>query len=323
MELAAQRQDIGFAVEAFGISERRACGLLGVWRSSCRYRRKPDRNEKLRGQLVALAHERPRFGYRRLGVLLSREGQQINHKRLFRVYREEGLSVKRKRRKRLVRTGINRPVLTAPNNEWSLDFVYDALATGRSVRVLSIVDNFTRECLALEVDSCFSSQRVTRVLDKVIAQRGTPKALRMDNGPELTSRHFLAWCVEQKIATNYIQPGKPMQNGHIESFNGRLRDECLNASWFRNLFDARGRIASWRDDYNGSRPHSSLAYRTPNDFAAQWQRPSSSSTSIPQPEPPVKATLTARWGAALTDEPGCKTPPEKRTKGSHDGMLTC
>jgi putative transposase len=259
-----------------------------------------------------------RFGYRRLGVLLSREGQHVNHKRLFRVYRAAGLSVKRNRRKKLVRVGVSRPVLTAPNTEWSLDFVYDALATGRSVRVLSIVDNFTRECLALEVDSCFASQRVTRVLDSLIAQRGAPKALRMDNGPELTSRHFLAWCIERKIATNYIQPGKPMQNGHIESFNGRLRDECLNASWFRNLFDARGRIESWRDDYN-----SSLAYRTPNDFAAQWQRPSSSSTSIPQPEPPVKATLTARSRAALTDEPGYKTPPEKRTKGSHDGVLTC
>lgn len=136
------------------MSERRACGLLGVWRSSCRYRRRPDRNEKLREHLIELAHERPRFGYRRLGVLLSREGQHINHKRLFRVYRAAGLSVKRNRRKRLARVGVSRPALTAPNSEWSLDFVYDALATGRSVRVLSVVDNFTRECLALEVDSC-------------------------------------------------------------------------------------------------------------------------------------------------------------------------
>jgi putative transposase len=134
-------------VKTFGISERRACGLFGVWRSSCRYQRKPDRNEKLREQLVELAHERPRFGYRRLGVLLAREGQQINHKRLFRVYRAAGLSVKRNRRKKLVRVGVSRPVLTAPNHEWSLDFVHDALGTGRSVRVLSVVDNFTRECL--------------------------------------------------------------------------------------------------------------------------------------------------------------------------------
>jgi len=256
-----------------------------------------------------------RFGYRRLGVLLAGEGHYVNHKRLFRVYREEGLSVKRIRRKKLVRAGVSRPALTAPNEEWSLDFVCDALATGRALRVLSIIDNFTRECLAIETDTSLASQRVTRVLDDVIARRGSPKGLRLDNGPELTSRHFLGWCIDRKIATNYIQPGKPMQNGHIESFNGRLRDECLNTNWFRNLFEARRKISLWRDDYNRSRPHSSLAYRTPNDFAAQWQRPSSSSISIPQPEPPVNAALTARLRAALTDEPGCKTLPEKRTKG--------
>ena len=309
-------------METFGISERRACGLFGVWRSSCRYRHKPNGNEELREQLVSLAHERPRFGYRRLGVLLAREGKQVNHKRLFRIYREAGLSVKRNRRKKLVRIGVSQPVLSTPNEEWSLDFVCDALANGRSVRVLSIVDNFTRECVALEADTSFASQRVTRVLEDVIARRGAPKALRMDNGPELTSRQFLAWCMERKIAMNHIQPGKPMQNGHIESFNGRLRDECLNANWFRNLFEARHKIAYWRDDYNSARPHSSLAYRTPGEFAAQWQRPSSSSTPIPQPEPSVKATLTARSGAALTDEPGCEKPPDMRTKGSDNAMLT-
>ena len=153
----------------FGMSERRACGLLGLWRSSCRYRKKPDRNEELRQQLVELAHERPRFGYRRLGVLLAREGQRVNHKRLFRVYREAGLSVKRTRRKKLVRAGLSQPLLTAPNEEWSLDFLCDAVANSRVVRVLSIVDNFTRECLALETDTSFASQRVTRVLDGIIA----------------------------------------------------------------------------------------------------------------------------------------------------------
>jgi len=290
------------------MSERRVCGLLGVWRSSCRYRKKPDRNEQLRQQLVELAHERPRFGYRRLGVLLAREGQRVNHKRLFRVYREAGLSVKRSRRKKLVRAGLSQPVLTAPNDEWSLDFLCDAVANGRVVRVLSVVDNFTRECLALETDTSFASQRVTRVLDDVIGQRGAPKALRLDNGPELTSRHFLAWCIERKIAMNHIQPGKPMQNGHIESFNGRFRDECLNANWFRNVFDARQKISIWRNDYNRARPHSSLDYRTPDEFAAHWQRPSSLPTWIPQPEPSVKATLTAHSRAAVTDEPGCRKP---------------
>jgi len=246
----------------------------------------------------------------------------VNHKRLFRVYRQAGLSVKRTRRKKLLRVGVAQPVLWQPNQEWSLDFVCDALGTGRAVRILSIVDNFTRECLALETDTSFASLRVTRVLDDVIAQRGVPKALRMDNGPELTSRHFLAWCMERKIAMHHIQPGKPMQNGHVESFNGRLRDECLNANWFRNLFDARHKIAVWRDDYNGARPHSSLAYRTPDEFAAQWQRPSSSFHSVLQPEPSVKASLTARLRAALTDEPGCSEPPDMRTKGYPDGVLT-
>lgn len=308
MELAAQRQDVGFAVTRFHISERRACELLGVWRSSCRYKAKPDRDSQLREELTELARERPRFGYRRLGVLLARNGQTVNHKRLYRVYREAGLSVKRIRRKKLVRAGISQTRLAAPNEEWSLDFVYDAVAGGRTICVLSVVDNFTRECLALETDTSFGTQRVTRVLDDVIARRGAPKALRMDNGPQLTSRHFLAWCIERKIATNYIQPGKPVQNGHVESFNGRLRDECLNVNWFRNLFDARRKITLWRHDYNTTRPHSSLAYRTPDEFAAQWQRPSSAPIWIPQPEPSVKATLTAHLRAALTDEPGRRTP---------------
>ena len=304
------------------MSERRACGLVGVGRSSCRYRQKPDGDGKLRERLMELAYERPRFGYRRLGVLLAREDTHINHKRLFRVYRAAGLSVKRNRRKKLVRIGVSQPVLSAPNEEWSLDFLCDALATGRTVRVLSIVDNFTRECLALEADTSFASQRVTRVLDDVISRRGSPKALRMDNGPELTSRHFLAWCMDRKIAMHHIQPGKPMQNSHIESFNGRLRDECLNANWFRNLFEARHKIAFWRDDYNSARPHSSLAYRTPSELAAQWQRPSSSPIPIPQPEPSVKATLAARSRATLTDEPACRKQPNMRTKGSHHAVLT-
>jgi putative transposase len=305
-------------VNTFQISERRACGLMNVYRSSCRYQRGPDRNSELREKLVTLAGERPRFGYRRLGVMLTRHGIVVNHKRLFRVYREASLSVKRTRRRKLVRAAVPQPLLHKPNQEWSLDFVCDSLASGRMLRVLSVVDNFTRECLALEVDTSFPSQRVTRVLEEVIERRGLPQGLRMDNGPELTSRHFLAWCLERKIGMHHIQPGKPMQNGHVESFNGRFRDECLNASWFSNLFDARRKIVNWRDDYNQHRPHSSLGYRTPNEFGAQWQRPSSSSTGIPQPEPSVKAALTAR-DAALTDEPACGKPSEMRTKGYSEG----
>ena len=189
MELAAQRQDVGFAVTTFAISERRACELLGVWRSSCRYKPKPDRDAELREELTQLAHERPRFGYRRLGVLLERAGKHINHKRLFRVYRESGLSVKRIRRKKLVRVGVSQPVLTAPDQEWSLDFIHDGLAGGRTLRVLSVVDNFTRECLALEADTSLASQRVTRILDAIIERRGCPKAIRMDNGLSASEKY--------------------------------------------------------------------------------------------------------------------------------------
>ena len=191
----------------------------------------------------------------------------VNHKRLFRVYQEAGLSVKRKRRKRLVRTGQPLFIASRPNEHWALDFVHDRLASGRSIRVLSVIDTFTRECLALEVDSSLPSRRVTRTLDQVMAQRGRPDKLHMDNGSELTSRHFLAWGIEQRIELTYIQPGKPVQNAFAESFNGRFRDECLNTNWFRNLWEARRKIALWRNEYNQERPHSSLGNRTPQEFA--------------------------------------------------------
>jgi putative transposase len=201
-------------------------------------------------------------------VLLEREGERVNHKRVFRVYRAAGLSVKRRKRKRLLRQGRSMEVLTRANQQWAVDFVHDRLSDGRSFRIFTVVDGYTRECLALEADTSFASQRVSRVLDRVIAERTKPETIRMDNGPELTSRHFLAWCVERRIELLHIQPGKPTQNGHVESFNGRLREECLNVSWFQNLFDARRKIASWRKDYNEERPHSSLDYRTPQQFAA-------------------------------------------------------
>jgi putative transposase len=157
---------------------------------------------------------------------------------------------------------------TAANQEWALDFVHDAVASGRAVRVLSVVDAYTRECLALEVDTSFASRRVTRVLDAIIGEHGVPASIRCDNGPELTSRHMLAWSVERKIELVHIAPGKPMQNGRLESFNGRLREECLNVSWFENLFDARRKIGAWQKEYNEERPHSSLGYQTPKEFAA-------------------------------------------------------
>lgn len=248
------------------MSERRVCGLMSMAVSSYRYNSRRS-DESLREKLTRLAREKPRYGYRRLQVLLEREGERINHKRLYRVYREAGLCLKRKKRKHCVRSGSPRLLLTAANEEWALDFAHDVIAAGRTIRVLSVVDAYTRECLALEVDTGFASRRVTRVLDEVIAQRGKPAAIRCDNGPELTSRHFLAWALEWKIELRHIQPGKPTQNAQVESFHARLREECLRASWFTNLFDARRKISWWRKEYNEERPHSSLGYRTPAEFA--------------------------------------------------------
>ena len=202
-------------------------------------------------------------------VLLRRSGEVANHKRVYRVYREAGLCLRRKKRKHCMRAGAPLRQHTAANQEWALDFAHDVLAAGRTIRVLSVVDAFTRECLALEVDTSFASRRVTRVLEEIVVGRGKPQSIRCDNGPELTSRHFLAWCLEQQIELVHIQPGKPTQNAQVESFHGKLREECLRVSWFQNLFDARRKIGDWRRDYNEQRPHSSLGYRTPCEFA-EW-----------------------------------------------------
>jgi len=252
--------------EEYAFSERRACGLMALEVSSYRYQpRRSD--EPLRTRLVELAREKPRFGYRRLQVLLRRSGEVVNHKRVHRVYREAGLSIRRKKRKHCARAGQPLLARTAANQEWALDFAHDAVDCGRAIRVLSVVDAYTRECLALEVDTSFASRRVTRVLEAIAVQRGMPGTIRCDNGPELTSRHFLAWCIERKIELVHIQPGRPMQNGRVESFHGKLRDECLRVSWFGNLFEARRKITAWRNEYNQERPHRSLGYRTPEEFA--------------------------------------------------------
>jgi len=257
---------VGQVHQEYAFSQQRACGLMTVAVSSYRYQSRRS-DEPLRTRLVELAREKPRFGYRRLHVLLRRSGEAVNHKRVHRVYREAGLVLRRKKRKHCVRVGAPLRARTAANQEWALDFVHDAVGGGRAIRVLSVVDGYTRECLALEVDTSFASRRVTRVLEAIIAERGAPQVIRCDNGPELTSRHFLAWCIEHKIELVHIQPGRPMQNGRIESFHGKLRDECLRVSWFGNLFEARRKIVAWQKEYNQERPHSSLGYRTPAEFA--------------------------------------------------------
>jgi len=267
MELVDQRAEADWLRSKYAASQRRVCGLMGIAVASYCYRTRRS-DEPLRTQLVELARSKPRFGYRRLHVLLRRGGELVNHKRLHRIYREAGLMIRRKKRKHCVREGKPLVARTAANQEWALDFLHDAVECGRAIRVLSVMDAYTRECLALEVDTSFASRRVTRVLDVIVAERGQPQAIRCDNGPELTSRHFLAWCVERQIELVHIQPGKPTQNAQVESFHGRLREECLTVSWFQNLFDARRKIAAWQKEYNEERPHSSLGYRTPAEFAA-------------------------------------------------------
>ena len=267
MELVERKKEVCWLYAHFLVSQRRLCELMGVAESSQRYVSRRN-DQELRERLVVAAREKPRWGYRRLHIVVNGAGARVNHKRVYRVYREAGLAIRRKKRKHLLRAGAPRAEVSAPNQEWAADFVHDAAESGRKFRVLSVVDVYTRECLALEVDTGFAGQRITRVLERIVAERGKPLTLRCDNGPEFTSRHFLAWNLERGIEVVHIEPGKPVQNPHVESFNGRLREECLNASWFGNLWEARQRIAAWKEEYNEERPHSALGYRTPAAFAA-------------------------------------------------------
>jgi len=251
-------------------SQRRACALVGIAPKSYRYLSKRPDDTAIRQRLRELASERRRFGYRRLHILLRREGVMLNWKKLYRLYREERLMVrKRGGRKRALGTRAPMAIPQDANQRWSLDFVSDALACNRKFRILAVVDDFSRECLALVVDNSLSGVRVARELDRIIQGRGRPCMIVSDNGTELTSRAMLAWQQEHRVEWHYIAPGKPMQNGFVESFNGRLRDECLNERLFTSLPDARRIIEAWRIDYNTRRPHSSLDGLTPTEFAAR------------------------------------------------------
>jgi transposase InsO family protein len=266
---AAEREAVALLQSKFEMSERRACTLIAADRKTVRYRSCRPADTDLRTRLRELANQRRRFGYRRLFVLRRREGEPSGINRIYRLYREEGLMV-RKRRGRRKALGTRAPILVEakPNARWSLDFVHDQLANGRRFRILNIVDDVTRECLGAIPDVSISGVRVARELTAIVARRGKPGMIVSDNGTELTSNAILAWSAEARVEWHYIAPGKPMQNGYAESFNGRMRDELLNESLFLGLADARLAIQSWVVDYNNSRPHSSLEYRTPADFAA-------------------------------------------------------
>jgi len=251
------------------MSERHACRLLGLGRSTHRYRaRKTERDTALRARLKEVAARRMRFGYRRLTALLEREGIPANHKRVYRLYREEGLAMRIRQRRRIRWNGAAaHPAATRRNERWSMDFVSDCVSSGKVIRMLTIVDDCTRECPVIEVDTSLGGLRVRRVLDRMAIEHGLPEAIVVDNGPEFRGRALAAWSEQRGVRLEFIQPGKPVQNAYIESFNGRLRDECLNANWFTSLNDARRKIETWRQDYNEQRPHSSLNYLPPAEFA--------------------------------------------------------
>lgn len=222
-------------------------------------------------ELRQIASERPRFGYRRLHALLRRRGYRVNHKRVYRLYRQENLVVRRQKRKRVAASLRSVPLPPSrPNERWSMDFMTDALANGRRFRILTLVDDFTRECLAAEVDFSLSGARVARILDRLIAERGKVDTIVSDNGPEFTSTAMDRWAALRGVHQHFIRPGRPMENAYIESFNGRLRDECLNLHWFIDLSDAREKLRAWREDYNHERPHSALGNLTPVEFANQF-----------------------------------------------------
>ena len=265
---AAKREAVAHLRGALGMSERRACTLIAADRTMIRYRSRRPPETELRTRLRELANQRRRFGYRRLFILLRREGEPSGINRIYRLYREEGLTV-RKRRARRRAVGTRKPILVEAkaNARWSLDFVHDQLALGRRFRILNIVDDVTRECLAAIPDTSISGRRVARELTMLIETRGKPGMIVSDHGTEFTSNAILGWATDHQVDWHYIAPGKPMQNGFVESFNGRMRDELLNETLFLDLDQARQLIGAWAADYNTARPHSSLGYKTPTAYA--------------------------------------------------------
>jgi putative transposase len=264
---AARRLAVGILI-AHGLSERRSCTLARLSRSVYRYRAHPRDDRALRARLSELAEMYPRYGCALLHALLRREGLAVNRKRTQRVYRALGLQVRRRGRGKLQRPRMPLAVPTGPRQRWSMDFVSDQFITGRRFRVLSVLDDHTRECLGQLADVSLGGQRVAQFLRELGDAHGLPRGIVCDNGPEFTSKALLEWQQSSGVALHFIQPGKPMQNGIVESFNGRFREGCLNQLWFRDLTEARAAIAAWRQHYNAERPHSALGYLPPEVFKA-------------------------------------------------------
>jgi len=266
----ARRKLARWAQEAYRISERHAARIVKLAIGTLRYESRKVFDEVLQHRLRELAGTHVRYGYRRLTVLLRREGWHVNAKRIYRLYRDEGLIVRTKQRRKMARRQRTIPpaVAARPNQCWSMDFVSDKLSDGRSFRILTVVDQFTRECVDLEADRSMTGMKVAQTLERARQERGSlPESITVDNGSEFCSRALEAWAMTNEVRLCFIRPGRPVENGFIESFNGRLRDECLNVEWFLSLEDARGKLARFREHYNRERPHSALADRTPAAFA--------------------------------------------------------
>jgi len=271
---ARKRTVVQFFQVGFQVSERRACRVAAVKRSTVRYRSQAKDQTPLRQRLRELAASRVRYGYRRLHILLRREGWRVNAKRVYRMYREEGLSLRYKRaKKRVSMPRVTPPPATQPNERWSIDFLRDSLADGRPFRVFTVVDNVTKVSPAIEADFSLKGTHVVAVLDRLKATVGLPKRLAVDNGPEFISKALDAWAYRNGVALEFSRPGKPTDNAFVESFNGHFRQECLDQHWFASLEEARQIIEAWRIEYNTERPHQALKYGTPTEFAATWGPP--------------------------------------------------
>lgn len=316
----ARREAVAHLRDHHAVSERQACRVIGADRSSMRYRHRRGDDAGMRARLRELAGERRRFGYRRLHQLLAREGVRINRKKLRRLYREERLQVRRRGgRKRAL--GTRRP-MTLPqgaNQRWSLDFVSDTLSCGRRLRILAVVDDFTRECLCLVADTSLSGARVARELDALIARRGRPLMVVSDNGTELTSTAILRWSQDRDVEWHYIAPGKPQQNAFVESFNGRLRDECLNETLFTSLAHARAVLLAWQRDYNEVRPHSSLGGRAPAELMVPPCSPASRPLRVACGDGLRPALTPAARDGEEQEGRGAETALDRTQKHRHDG----
>ncbi|KAK81743.1 transposase, IS407 family [Bordetella holmesii CDC-H572-BH] len=269
----AKREAVRTLMTERSMGVTRACGLVGISRSLFAYESTRSGDAALTERMKEMAVAKRRYGYRRIHVLLRREGWQANHKRIWRLYSLAGLSVRKRKRKRIAATErVVRPAAIAPNQSWSMDFVADGLAYGRRFRCLTIVDDYTRECLAIEVDTSLPGLRVAMVLQRLAEMRGLPRSITVDNGPEFAGRALDAWAYQAGVKLSFIRPGKPVENAYIESFNGKFRDECLNEHWFLSLRQAKSLIENWRVEYNTDRPHSALGYLTPAQFVQAHQK---------------------------------------------------